>query len=282
MESKWYKKGLDLVEEIKNTTGSAGEIFIWFLGQSGYAIRLGKTLFFIDAVLNDLTDQNGVSLRNYEPPFAPEEIDFIDYYVSTHGHDDHMPLPTILTLEKNSPGTKFIVPAPLVSTLVENGISNDKIIPAQAHQSIVCMDSPASVLPLPSPHTEYRKDEKNNHFYLGYVFKYGDISIYHSGDAVVTDELVRDLQKNSPINIALLPVNGSDWERTNKGIIGNMNARDAVMLAVNIPFDLTIPGHYDMFRGNGEDPSIFVSYMYQRCPDKRFHILALGERLIYR
>ena len=281
MKSKWYKKGSALIHELKSSAALDSGVFIWFLGQSGFALRLGTSMVLVDTVLNDLVGDDGKSRRNYEPPFDADELDFIDYYVSTHEHSDHMPLPTILALEKSCPKIKFIVPAPLTRILIEKGIAENKIIPAREEQKLTLANEETEIFPIAAAHTEYAQDENGDHFYLGYIFKHKNISIYHAGDTIVTEKLVVDLKKNSPIDIALLPINGQDWERTRNHIIGNLNARDAVMLAENVSFDLTIPCHYDRFMGNGEDPSIFTAYMYSRCPERKFHIMALGERLPY-
>jgi hypothetical protein len=32
---------------------------------------------------------------------------------------------------------------------------------------------------------------------------------------------------------------------------------------------------------NSENPAFFADYMYKLCPEKRFHISALGERFVY-
>jgi L-ascorbate metabolism protein UlaG (beta-lactamase superfamily) len=92
---------------------------------------------------------------------------------------------------------------------------------------------------------------------------------------------VKILKELGPLNIALLPINGTDWERTDKGYIGNVNAMDAVKLAMAVPIDLVIPSHYDMMPNNTENPAYFADCMYRYCPGKRFHICALGERFIY-
>jgi L-ascorbate metabolism protein UlaG (beta-lactamase superfamily) len=56
---------------------------------------------------------------------------------------------------------------------------------------------------------------------------------------------------------------------------------DAVRLAQAVPIDLVIPCHYDMMPNNMENPAYFVDCMYRYCPEKRFHICALGERFVY-
>jgi L-ascorbate metabolism protein UlaG (beta-lactamase superfamily) len=78
-----------------------------------------------------------------------------------------------------------------------------------------------------------------------------------------------------------LPVNGSDWERTAADIIGNLNVKDGVKLVHALDTDLVIPAHYDMIRGNEENPALFTDYLYSLCPEKKHHVFALGERYCY-
>jgi L-ascorbate metabolism protein UlaG (beta-lactamase superfamily) len=106
--------------------------------------------------------------------------------------------------------------------------------------------------------------------------------VYHAGDTWVTPALVRTLKAAGPLNVAILPINGTDWERTERNYIGNMGALDAVKLAQAVPVDVTVPAHYDLMAENSENPALFADYMYRRCPEKRFHICALGEQFIYR
>ena len=74
---------------------------------------------------------------------------------------------------------------------------------------------------------------------------------------------------------------GSCWERTAQGIIGNMNSEDAAKFARAIDIDLTIPTHFDFLNGNTVNPAHFTDVFYTICPEKKFHIPALGERFIY-
>jgi L-ascorbate metabolism protein UlaG (beta-lactamase superfamily) len=113
------------------------------------------------------------------------------------------------------------------------------------------------------------------------VIKADGLSLYHSGDTWITPGLVKILKQLGPLDIAMLPINGTDWERTDNGCIGNVNAMDAVKLAMAVPIDLVIPSHYDMMPNNTENPAYFADCMYRHCPEKRFHICALGERFIY-
>ena len=58
-------------------------------------------------------------------------------------------------------------------------------------------------------------------------------------------------------NIALLPVNGRHAEREARGIVGNLNEREAAWLAATIGSETLIPMHYDLFTQNlGSAPEV--------------------------
>jgi L-ascorbate metabolism protein UlaG (beta-lactamase superfamily) len=83
------------------------------------------------------------------------------------------------------------------------------------------------------------------------------------------------------VNIAILPINGGDWERAGAGIVGNMSAEDAAKFARAIDAELTVPAHYDLLGGNSVNPAFFAESMYRLCPSKKYHIFAPGECFRY-
>jgi L-ascorbate metabolism protein UlaG (beta-lactamase superfamily) len=284
--NRWYKSGKSLINEIAGSRPRQEEAFVWFAGQHGFIIKLGDLVFYIDVILNDLVDRNGMSWRVYPPPFDPGEIQNVDYVLCTHNHSDHLNLQTLVPLAKSNPLARFVVPAPNKGLLVEAGINGDRVLSARAGEAIGVRDS-FSIIPVPAVHTRFiqdegEKDENGDYTSLGFVIRGEGISMYHSGDTWVTPGLVRALKELGPIDLAMLPINGTDWERTTENCIGNMGYLDAVKLAGAVPVDLVIPSHYDMGAKNSENPARFVESMYALCPEKRFHVSALGERFIYR
>jgi L-ascorbate metabolism protein UlaG (beta-lactamase superfamily) len=261
------------------------------MGQHGFVLNLEGTVIYIDVILNALADSDGKDRRNYPPPFTPEEVNRVDYYLSTHNHGDHLNLKTILPLARANPKTQFIVPRPFVKILLEAGIEESRVKPrvlgARSMESIDILGK-LSIIPVPAIHTRFiqdegEKDENGDYLALGFVFVYktGSLSLYHPGDTWITPGLVDLLKSLGPLDIGMLPINGTDWERTGYGCIGNVNAMDAVKLAMAVPIDLVIPCHYDMMPNNTENPAYFVDCMYRYCPEMRFHICALGEKFVY-
>jgi L-ascorbate metabolism protein UlaG (beta-lactamase superfamily) len=282
--ARWYKQGAALLKEIEGSRPGPGEAWIWYLGQHGFVVNLGGLVFYIDVILNDLKNREGRSVREYPPPFAPDMVNRADYVLCTHNHSDHLNLETLLPLARANPAPRFVVPRPWKGILSGAGIGEDRILGVREGEELKL--GPVSILPLAAIHTRFIQDEPERNeeggLCLGYLLKGEGLSIYHAGDTWMTAALVQSLRAAGPLDIAMLPINGTDWERTGQGCIGNMGPLDAVKLARAVPVDLCIPAHYDMMAANSEDPALFASYMYRRCPEKRFHICALGERFIYR
>ncbi|MDR0670667.1 MAG: MBL fold metallo-hydrolase [Treponema sp.] len=282
---RWYKQGPALLEEIERSRSGAGEAWLWYLGQHGFVINLEGLVFYIDVILNDLVDGEGGSSREYPAPFDPGAAGRVDYALCTHNHGDHLNLATLVPLAKANPRARFMVPRPWRRVLSGAGIGEERILGAAEGEELDL--GPVSILPLAAVHTRYireepERDENGDCLCLGYLLKGGGLTIYHAGDTWLTPGLIHCLKAAGPLNIAMLPINGTDWERTSGGYVGNMGALDAVKLARAVPVDLSIPAHYDMMAANSENPAIFADYLYRLCPERRFHIFALGERFIYR
>jgi L-ascorbate metabolism protein UlaG (beta-lactamase superfamily) len=288
---RWYKYGDDLLREIAASRLSEPAAAIWFMGQHGFVIKLGDTVLYIDVILNGFPNKEGKERRTYPPPFSPETVQRLDYYFCTHDHGDHLNLKTLIPLAKANPGVTFIVPKAHRHILIEGGIAEGRVIGADEGETLRLAGGGAAagsgedggilVSPVASAHPVYETDGGGSNLYLGYMIRGGGVSLYHSGDTYVTPRLVETLKKFSPIDVALLPVNGSDWERTAENIIGNISALDAVKLVRALGVDLLVPSHYDLLPGNTENPGILAGYMYGHCPWKKYHVLAPGERFWY-
>ena len=285
MKSRWYKQGNDLLEEIKSSDPQKNTLHIWYMGQHGFVLSIEGLVIYIDVILNALPGADGMDRRNYPPPFNPDEAQRVDYYISTHNHGDHLNMKTILPLARANPKTKFIVPMPFTKILLEAGIEKSRVEGARVMESIDTSEK-LKIIPVPAIHTRFIQDEgerdgNGDYTALGFVVKTESLSLYHPGDTWITPGLVDLLTTLGPLDVSMLPINGTDWERTAENCIGNVNAMDAVRLAQAIPIDLVIPCHYDMMPNNMENPAYFVDCMYRYCPEKRFHICALGEKFIY-
>lgn len=278
MGYKWYRSGEELLQETQNFMLPEICAGIWYIGQMGVIIRWKGFTVYIDPVLGDMRDAQGNDRRNYGIPFAPCDCR-ADYVFCTHDHGDHMHLETLVQMAENNPDLKIILPEPTIGMAEAAGIPKAQVWGSRQEQVLHCGED-FSVRPIATAHETYRYDGQGNSETLGYVFRMGKLKIFHAGDTIVTEELIRALKQESGLDAALLPINGRDIRRNAEGIIGNMDSREACWFGNAIDADLLIPLHYDMIGGNEENPLIFADYMERFWPDRRYHILRLGERYI--
>lgn len=278
----WYKQGVDLLAELSGTSFPKGITALWYLGQSGFALKERDTLVFFDPVFADLQSKDGSTRRYYPAPFSPEEAaqTGVSYVFCSHDHRDHLQPETVAPMAQTRPALRIVVPAPSAEKALSVGVSEGQIIAACAEQSIVLPDGSVCT-PIAAAHEEYETDENGNQKSLSYLFQTpSGMKIFHAGDTVITPELTERLQREMGIDAALLPINGADFKRRRRGVIGNMNSREAADLAADINAGLVIPCHYDMVFGNGENPLHFAEYMLTYYPGRKFHMLSLGERML--
>ncbi|MCL1992540.1 MAG: MBL fold metallo-hydrolase [Spirochaetes bacterium] len=277
-KSRWYKSGGELLNEIE-AANAENEMLLWFLGQMGFVLKTGNTVIYIDALLNDFSNEKTGTRRLYDPPYTTLQGIRADYFLSTHNHGDHLSLETILPQAAANHQTRFIVPAPWRGVLTGAGVDETRVIGACEGQTLE-LPGGVSILPVAAAHPEY-KTSAGDYICLGYLIRGTAGSLYHAGDTYVTERLVTTLEGLKPIDVAILPVNGGDWERASIGIIGNMNAGDALKLAQRLEVDLVIPAHYDMMNNNNVNPAHFADEAYRSFPWQKYHIFALGEKFVY-
>ncbi|MDQ1004576.1 L-ascorbate 6-phosphate lactonase [Neobacillus niacini] len=277
-----YKHGSPLLIEINDTRIHDDAISFWNLGQAGILIKGHEEDGFIciDPYLSNSIEQVNPETefkRAYHPVLSPVMLENADAILITHEHDDHLDFATLREVGQNSENPIFVVPAPLVS-MVRSETGNKNIVGAKANESFQIKGF--KITPVPAAHTSYQIDLKGNHLYLGYCLEVNGVRLFHSGDTIVTPELIEKVKDFKP-HVVFLPINGGDYFRSSREIVGNMSFREAVEFSIAVGADLIIPIHYDLFPNNRDNPAYFVDYLFTRYPNQKFHMMAPGERFIY-
>lgn len=277
-----YKQGEHLLNEIVETKLLNDSISFWNLGQAGILLK-GRDMdgvICIDPYLSISIEEDAPGTefkRAFPPVIEPDLLQDLDGLLVTHNHGDHLDLITIKKVATVSKNIRFVVPAPFESFLHEQ-IESSNILAARDGESLLIEGF--TITPVPAAHTAYEVDSLGDYTALGYFIEVNGVRIFHSGDTIVTKELIEKVKEFKP-HVAFLPINGADYFRTSRNIVGNMSFREAADFAVTVGVDMIIPIHYDLFPNNRENPAYFVDYLFSRYPNQKFHMMVPGERFIY-
>ncbi len=270
--------GSALLNDIRATTPQPGQVALWWLGQSGYAIKTASITFFVDLYLSEHLTAKYVStekphIRMTEAPLRGEQITDAAWIFASHKHSDHLDPGTLPALLNASPNACVVMPAGIIDHAVSMGLPRERLIGRRGDETFTV--GPLTVHSIPSSHPGLDFDPVIGYPFLGYIFEVDDLRLYHSGDTIVYPGLEERLRRFDP-DILFLPINGTDERRDALHVPPNMNSADAVALAKAVGSRLTIPHHYDMFTFNTVDVSEFttradatgIPYAVLHCGDR--------------
>ena len=245
--------------EVVNARAGAGQFHLWWLGQSGFLVQWDGKHLLLDPYLSDSLTQKYANtdkphVRMTARVIAPERLNFIDVATSSHNHTDHLDAETLMPLRCANPKLELVVPEANRAFAAERlRVAPERLRGLDAGQSIELAGF--QIHAVPAAHEQVERDKSGRCIYLGYVVRFGQWTIYHSGDTVPFAGMVEAL-KPFKIDVALLPINGRSPERR---VAGNLWGREAAALAKEIGARVVIPCHYDMFEFNTATPDVFVA-----------------------
>lgn len=237
---------------------------ITWLGQAGFRIEIDGTVVVVDPWLSPHEDR-------LIPP-APLDLAAkdVDVLLVTHEHLDHLDLPFLPSFLEHSPDARVVLPE-AIAGLVDGVVPEAQLVLVRPHDVLEVAGVEVHVTS--AYHGVSAEDAYGDGSaigglprFVGYVLG-PDRRIYHAGDTIVTDELTGALEQMA-IAVALLPINGRDAEREARGIVGNMDALEAVDLALAVGAGTLVPYHWDGFAGNTVPPGSAVD-----AADSRLHVL---------
>jgi L-ascorbate 6-phosphate lactonase len=245
------------IERLTGLRLGAGQAALSWFGQASFAARGGGVTVLFDPFLSPYDG------RLHDSPLAPEEAIGIDVVFCSHEHVDHLDVPSIGAIANASPGATFVVPTPIVDMVTEAGVPPDRVLGMQPRDETAV--GGISVRAVPACHGVTMEDAYGFGDtlsgglvrFLGFVVELGGVHIYHAGDTIHYEGMEETLA-GSPIDVALLPINGRDAEREGRGIVGNLDHREAAWLGSRIGAGLLIPMHYDLFARNLGFPGALV------------------------
>jgi L-ascorbate 6-phosphate lactonase len=256
-----------LMEKIRNTVPSAGEIALFYLAQAGFCIRTaaGQTIF-VDPYLSDACERLFRFKRMIPAMIDAEELE-ADLYCCTHHHADHLDPDTVpIVARRNRP---MFLGAPDCREFYQ-----ELAIPPARYAILRTGEQwrqhGISVRAVFADHGELAPEA------VGFLIEVDGVKIYHTGDTAFRPrEIVASL--GSEVDIMIAPINGQ---------FGNMIASEACRLAMAVRPRILVPCHFWMFvehagEGGTGDPATFLKEAAQLPAATRGMVMAPGECLTY-
>jgi len=262
----------DLRDDIAGCTVPNGAAALWWLGQLGFVLKLGATVVCIDPFLSPHPK------RQVPPVLDPAELADVSVICGTHDHSDHIDRPAWPLIAHAAPKATFVAPALLCDSLAAQlALPRNRF--AGLDDGLTLEFEGIKITGVASAHEFLDQDASGRFPYVGCMIEGNGCSIYHSGDCCIYEGLVTKLLNLKP-DVMILPINGRDAVRYARHCIGNMTYQEAVDLAGSVKPKLVIPGHFDMFAANGENPRLFMDYLSVKYPGVRAVVPVHGERIM--
>lgn len=219
------------------------------LGQAGFVFDVSGLRLVVDPYLSDsVAEKYGEELRRQIPVVvSPDAIVAVDWILLTHAHLDHTDPETLRQMVKASPNARFIAPFEVREILSEIGWGGSAVCAPPGDW--LTLGSGVAVRAIPAAHVDLERNSHGECRYVGFLFRFGDFTVYHAGDTIPHPEIFSALNGES-IDWAMLPVNERNYYRDRAGIVGNMSLREAFRMAAELGARTLIPIHWDLFAPN--------------------------------
>ncbi len=249
----------DIVRRLRALDLAPGRLAFVHLGQLGFLVRMGRTVFGCDLFLSPMRG------RLVPPQLAPEDVADVDFLVGSHDHADHIDRPLWRALARLGGRARFVVPASVRDDVLDDtGLEPGRVTGIDAGETRNVCD--VRVTAFAAAHERLERDSAGRFLALGFVMSAGGARICHSGDCCPYEGLGTVLSANGPFDAMFLPVNGRDAWRLSHGFIGCMDAHEAVELAGELGAKALVPGHHDMFARNPGDVRECVRFAKVKYP----------------
>ena len=239
---------------IRETETPHGTAALWWLGQMGFWMKFGNALVSVDYYASPDAG------RRVPPPVPMEEVRGLSVILGTHDHIDHIDHPAWKVWAQTCPDAKFVFPKACLPSLLKDGLPPERLIGMNEGDAVRI--GGVTVRAIAAAHEFLDRDEETGLYpCLQYVLEGNGALVYHAGDTTRYEGMRPALERLGPMDAAILPINGRDAKRYRARCIGNMTFQEAADLAGELRPRTVIPGHWDMFAMNAENPESFRDYL---------------------
>jgi L-ascorbate 6-phosphate lactonase len=264
----------DLITRIERLAVPPGQLALWSLGHAGFVIKGGTTIAYIDPYLSNA---NGHP-RRFPIPVDPGVIRHANVVFATHEHTDHADGQTLGPLLSASPQATLVTSGQGREIALQAGTPADRVVVPRLGERVT--HGGLAYTAVPAAHYAYEVDDAGYARSMGFLIECNGVVLYHAGDTILVPEMLTALGGRE-IDLALLPINGRDFFREQRNIVGNLWPREAVDLTVEIKARVLIGIHNDLFDYNRVNPGMLFDELDRRAPWQRCHLLQPCELYLY-
>jgi L-ascorbate 6-phosphate lactonase len=259
-----HQESASLLEAIENSPPTE-VVRIWGLGGAGFVMRSGDDVIYIDPWLVP-PDPSRTTHRSGTIPFSPEQVRRASAVLSTHEHEDHCNVQTILGINRVA-GAKFIGPRSSVSKVLAGGLAASEITTVSPGDQITV-----------SPTIKIRAFESHDPYEPLAVMLMIETprgNILHSGDTSYFEGF-KKIGNEFDIQVALLNF-GKQIPTPEKPYY--MNAEKVAKAASDLRAKILVPMHWNLWIETREYPQPIVPNLERESPNARVKIIDVGEKL---
>ncbi|WP_395747435.1 MBL fold metallo-hydrolase [Prosthecobacter sp.] len=272
-----FQKDEALLADMAGASRDEETLHVWWLGQSGFLVQwAGERLLFDPYLSDSLTEKYAATdkphVRMTERCVEPGRLTGIARVTASHVHTDHLDGATLAPLARANAGCRLYLPHPIIEEARKRA-GNEDVVYCGMSDGEVYTEGRWEVRGVIAKHNEVVRDEAGRAHCIGFIVKCGPFTIYHSGDTLWHDDIVRAVREHA-CDVMLLPINGNRPERR---VAGNLNGTEAAALAKAGGAGLVVPCHYEMFEFNTETPEEFAGACERL--DQPYRVMRCGERL---
>jgi len=246
----------------------AGGIGVTYVGHATVLLQLGTTTLLTDPVYSD---RLMVPRRLVAPGVALDALPKLDVVLVSHGHMDHLDVPTHRMLPKND---TVVVVAKGLTDLV-TGCGYKEIVELRWHESTTIGD--VRITSLPVNHWGTRAIVPDRRGYTGFLLEHPDGSVFFPGDTA-HEPRFRDYGERHDVDVALLPIGAYSPPPFRAH---HMNPEDALTALVNLNARWLVPIHWGTFVISAEPVEEPVDWLLElagaRGLAERIAVLRHGE-----
>jgi L-ascorbate metabolism protein UlaG (beta-lactamase superfamily) len=221
---------------------------LWWLGGASFALKYRDAVVYLDP-----------DLSRTKAPFRGADVTHAGLILCTESRRLHPE--TIPAMLAASPRSKLVIPKSAAEHAHSLGIPYTRMVTTDAGLRVEYLDD--RIYAVPSAHDQLDWTPLGGYPYLGYLVRFGDVTIYHAGDSIPYDGLAGRLRPYS-VTVALLPIAGRPH---------NFEIAEAAELAEVIGARWLVPVSDDPARIDG-----FVTHMLGSRPAQAFKVFEPGER----